>query len=66
MSRSIIAAIVNNPKRVKKIRDAKGIDRRATIRKLVVGEAAAQKLPISEEDTYSLANKILLQVMEVR
>ena len=66
MSNSIVTAIVNNPKRVKKIKDAKGLERRKTIRKLIVGEAATQRLPISEDYVVSLVNTVLTTVMEVR
>lgn len=51
MYRNIVTAIVNNAKRVEKIKKVDGtIERRAVIKKLVTGEAATQKVRLTADE----------------
>lgn len=61
--KSIINAIVNNPKRITKIRNAKSVlERRNTIKKLIIGESATQKICLSEDDFYGILFNIEKEV----
>ena len=60
---SIINAIINNPKRIAKIRNAKSVlERRNTIKKLIIGESATQKIRLREDDFYGILFNIEKEV----
>ena len=60
---NIVNAIVNNEKRMKKIRNTNGwYEKRKIIRKYVVGEAAMQKIHLSEEDSYAVGAMVEIEV----
>ena len=63
MNDNIVTAIINNDKRMKKIRNAEGwYEKRKIIRKYVVGEVATRKIRLSESEIGMTAARVEIEV----